>query len=166
MPGAMPAPTVHERILALVAAYPYQVHVHAPVRTVDDAAEVVPELVVDLVKTIAFRIDGTPGIVLAAVAAHAAVDYKKLAHACGRNRRALRLMGAAEVESELGFEVGGLGPFPIAPAIRVVVDQDVLRQARLRCGAGLRTRTLEMRPADLVHATAARVAPIAKITSD
>jgi Cys-tRNA(Pro)/Cys-tRNA(Cys) deacylase len=158
----MTAPSLHPRILNLVAAFPHFVHVHPPVLTVEQAASVVPELVVDLVKTIAFRIDGTPRIVLAAVAARAAVDYKKLAQVIHCNRRALRLMPATEVLAELGCEVGALGPFPVTATVDVIVDQDVLAQTRLRCGAGLRTHTLEIAPADLVRASAAQVASIAK----
>jgi Cys-tRNA(Pro)/Cys-tRNA(Cys) deacylase len=80
----------------------------------------------------------------------------------GCNRRALRLLPAPRVEAELGFEVGGLGPFAIRPDIEVVIDTALLAQRWMRCGAGLRTRTLELAVADAVRASRARVAAIAR----
>jgi Cys-tRNA(Pro)/Cys-tRNA(Cys) deacylase len=153
-----------ERIMELLAAVGVtaQVHEHAAVRTIEEAHQLAPHLVENLVKTIAFEIEPGQRIVLAAVARDAQVDYKQLSVLLGCNRRALRLMPAARVEAELGFEVGGLGPFAVRPDIEVVIDQAVMAQPWLRCGAGLRTRTLQLRADDVLRASAARVAAIAK----
>lgn len=155
---------VFEKIITLLAAADVTptVHEHAAVRTIDEAHSLAPHLVEHLVKTIAFEIEPGPRVVLAAVAHHAQVDYKALSAVLGCNRRALRLIPAPRVEAELGFEVGGLGPFAILPHIEVVLDAALLEQGWLRCGAGLRTRTLELATADVVRASGARVAVIAK----
>lgn len=155
---------IHTRILALLdrADSPYRVHEHPPVRTIDEARVLAPHLLDGLVKTIAFELDGTSRVVLAAVTLDAQVDYAALARCLGVNRRALRLLPAARVEAELGFEVGGLGPFALDERCEVVLDDAVLAQPWLRCGAGLRTRTLELAPEDARRASDARVAPIAK----
>ncbi len=155
---------IFERIMNLLAAAGVtpQVYAHAEVRTIEEAHVLAPHLVENLIKTIAFEIAPGPRIVLAAVARDAQVDYKQLSTLLGCKRRALRLLTAARVEAELGFEVGGLGPFAVSPNVEVVVDSAVLAQPWLRCGAGLRTRTLELNVGDVVRASAARVATIAK----
>lgn len=159
-----PSSTVFHRILALLAAVGAtpRIHTHAEVRTIEEAAQRAPHLLDKLVKTIAFAIEPGPRIVLATVARDAQVDYKQLSAVLTCNRRALRLLAASRVESELGFEVGGLGPFAIAAHIEVVIDSAVLAQRWLRCGAGLRTRTLELDVDDVVRASAAQVATIAR----
>lgn len=155
---------IHTRILALLdrARSPYRVHEHPPVRTIDEARALAPHLLEGLVKTIAFEVDGASRVVLAAVTLDAQVDYAALARCLNVNRRALRLMPAARVEAELGFEVGGLGPFALDARSEVVLDEAVLAQPWLRCGAGLRTHTLELAPADARRVSDARVAMIAK----
>ena len=157
-------PTILERILQLLAdaAIMPLVHHHAPVRTIAEAHALAPHLTENLIKTIAFEIEPGPRIVLAAVASDAQVDYKRLSALLGCNRRALRLIPAARVEAELGFEVGGLGPFAVDPQMEIVIDEAVMIWPWLRCGAGLRTHTLELLPQELVRASAARVAPLAK----
>ena len=157
---------IFERIMDLlaVAGVTPQVHNHAAVRTIDEAHQLAPHLVENLVKTIAFEIEPGARIVLAVVAHDAQVDYKQLSALLGCNRRALRLIPATRVEAELGFEVGGLGPFAVRPDIEVVFDSAVLAQPWLRCGAGLRTRTLQLGVDEAVRASAARVAVIAKRT--
>lgn len=157
-------PEIFEHIVSLltVASIAHRVHEHGEIRTIDEAAQRAPHLLENLIKTIAFEIEAGGRTVLAAVQHTAQVDYKQLSAVLGCNRRALRLIPAARVESELGFEVGGLGPFVVQPHIEVVVDCAVLAQSWLRCGAGLRTRTLELSAADLVLLSRAHVAAIAK----
>lgn len=160
--------TIFEDILALLSAAGITptVHQHPAVRTIEEAQRLAPHLIDNLAKTIAFEIEPGPRIVLAAVAHHAQVDYKALSSLLGCNRRALRLLPAAQVEAELGFEVGGLGPFAVRPDIEVVMDSALLAQSFVRCGAGVRTRTLELSVADAVRASRARVATIARSAAD
>lgn len=155
---------IFSRILAflIAAGVAHRVHEHVEIRTIDEAAQHAPHLLENLIKTIAFEIEPGSRTVLAAVQHAAQVDYKTLSAALACNRRALRLLSAARVERELGFEVGGLGPFALQAGVEVVVDSAVLAQPWLRCGAGLRTRTLELGAADLVRASHAHVATISK----
>jgi prolyl-tRNA editing enzyme YbaK/EbsC (Cys-tRNA(Pro) deacylase) len=71
-------------------------------------------------------------------------------------------MAAATVAARLGVEVGGLGPFPITPGAIVIIDSEVSAWPVMRCGAGSRSRTVELRPADLVRAGLLRIARIAR----
>ncbi len=159
---------VPERILALLEASgaSYRMHEHVAVTTVEEARMRVPELTGNLLKTIAFEVVGTPRRVLAATAADSDIDYKALAVALGCNRRELRLLPAARIEAELGFEVGGVGPFPVHEAIEVVIDAAIEPRLIVRCGAGLRTRTLEIALGGLIQAVQPRLAPLGRLPAD
>jgi len=134
----------------------YRMHCHEPVTTIEAARRKVPHLTHNLLKTIVFRIKDTAWI-LAAVNGDARIHYKKLADAVGVKRKALRSISPDLVESELGFEIGGVGPFPVRPDIRVVFDQSVGKTGNVFCGSGRNTRTVEMDIADLVALTGGSV---------
>jgi len=141
-----------ETIIGMLEAgnVPYVLHEHPAVTTIDEARELVPELVENLVKTVAFELKGD-GWVLVATPCDTRVEYKALARALGCKRTDLRLMPAAEVEAELGFEIGGVGPFPVSDRVRVVLDARLSGRSVVRCGCGLRTRSVELAREDLVR---------------
>ena len=89
----------------------HTLHTHTEVRTIDDAERLVPHLTRNLLKTIVFEIKDR-GWVLAVVTGHDRIDYKLLARACETNRKQIRSVAPETVEEKLGFEVGGIGPFP------------------------------------------------------
>ena len=139
----------------------YRLHDHIPIRTIDEALEKVPHLTKNLLKTVVFRIkDG--GWILAAVGGPDRIHYKRLGECFGVNRRALRSVSPEEVQSDLGFEVGGVGPFPVATDVQVVVDEKLKHLGRVFCGSGLNTKTVEIRVADLIRLSGARVYPVTK----
>jgi Cys-tRNA(Pro)/Cys-tRNA(Cys) deacylase len=88
--------------------------------------------------------------VLAAVRGPDRIHYKALADALGVRRTDLRAIGPEEVELGLGFEVGGVGPFPIRPDLRVLFDLGVAQLERVVCGSGRNTVTVEIAAQDLI----------------
>ena len=140
-----------------------EIHLHEPVRTIEEAHERVPHLTAGLLKTVVFRLDDG-GWVLAAVTGPVRIHYRLLADALGVRRTALRAVGPEEVEAALGFQVGGVGPFALGPAIRVVLDAPILELERVLCGSGRNDRTLELAPGDLARAAGAIVHPIGRPT--
>jgi Cys-tRNA(Pro)/Cys-tRNA(Cys) deacylase len=139
----------------------HRIHEHQPIVTVAEAVARVPELTENLLKTVVFRKkSGT--WVLAALFHNRRVDYKKLAEAVGINRRDLRPVSPADVERALGFEIGGVGPFPISDEIDVVVDDAVTRRDTILCGSGKNTCTVELNVRDLLRVSRAVVAPISR----
>ena len=153
----------YDRILHLLEAggAQYRLHDHISIQTIDEARRRVPHLTVNLLKTVVFRIkDG--GWLLAAVGGTDRIHYKRLGECFGVNRRSVRSVSPGEVQSELGFEVGGVGPFPVAEDVRVVVDEKLKGRNRIFCGSGLNTRTLEIALPDLIRLTGARVYPVTK----
>ncbi len=142
----------------------YRIHHHTAVTTIAEAHRKVPHLTRNLLKTVAFKIKDTAWI-LAAVDSRERIDYKRLADAVGVNRRALRSIAPDQVESELGFAVGGVGPFPVRDDIRVVFDEAIQPSTLVFCGSGLNTRTVEIKAADLIAISGGKVYPISKAPS-
>lgn len=160
----MPHFVAHDRILGLLAqgGIRFQIYVHEPVITLEQALERVPHLCENLLKTVVFR-RGNGGWVLVAVEAQKRVHYKGLAEALGINRTALRAVAPTEVEQEVGFPVGGVGPFPLlGEATRVIIDREAAALERVFCGSGRPDRTLSLDMADLLRVSSAQVYPIAQ----
>jgi len=71
-------------------------------------------------------------------------------------------LSSLEVQEELGYVVGGVAPFAPNAQTVVMLDESILRHKTIFCGTGSTDRTLEIAPADLVAASNAEVAPIAR----
>jgi Cys-tRNA(Pro)/Cys-tRNA(Cys) deacylase len=154
---------VYDQITARLAAagVAFRIHEHAPSITVQDAETHLDFPVEQLLKTIAFRVKNR-GWVLAALCGHAQVDYKRLAAALSVSRDKLMRLTPEEVQSDLGYELGGVAPFAPHAQTEVLIDAGTLGWPLIYCGAGRNDRTLEIAPRLLVQATGARVAGIAK----
>ena len=154
------------RIVNSLAAsgIPYTIHEHAPSVTIQDADDNLWFPVERLVKTIAFRIKGG-GYVLAALCGYSQVDYKKLAAAVGVNRTKLMRMAPEEIETELGYVLGGVAPFAPNDRTHVVLDASVMAWPTIYCGTGRPDRTLEIAPLQLVEVARAHVTDLARTSS-
>ena len=144
----------YDKILQLLTQHrvPFKIHEHEAVRTIEDAEDKASDLVRNLIKTIAFHIkDGE--WVLAGVRSCDRVDYRKLAAVLGVNRRQLRSLSPEQVQAELGFEIGGVGPFPVKKDVKVIFDQHLNALETIYCGSGKNTRTLELQFGDLLTLT-------------
>jgi len=137
------------------------VHVHAPSVTVKDADETLDFPVGRIVKTIAFRVKNQ-GWLLVGLCGYDQADYRKLAEFTGVSRDKITRLEPEELQTELGYEVGGTAPFAPNDRTRVVLDRHVMQHSTIFCGTGRRDRTLEIAPADLVRITGAAVAPVAR----
>ena len=78
----------------------------------------------------------------------------------GVNRKELRSVAHAVVKSELGFPIGGVGPFPVRADIRVVFDVGLEQLGTVFCGSGRNTETVEMDIGDLIRLSRGNVFPI------
>ena len=134
---------VYDQIINLLHSnnIAYQLHEHEPVRTVAEVEAKLPFLLDKMLKTVAFRVkDGR--FILAGLRGHDRIDYRQLAAYCGVNRRAIASMSPEAVEAELGFEVGGVGPFSLRPNVIVLLDEQLLEMGTVYCGSGRNTATL------------------------
>lgn len=153
-----------ERIAALLAdnQVPHTVHEHVAVSTIDEAKKLVPELTINLLKTVVFEVHQTPQVLLVAVDRDAAVDYKRVSKLAGCSRRALRLMPGERVSEELGFEIGGVGPFRVDDRISIILDAAIDAASDVKVGGGLRTRTIELKYQELARLGAATIAGVSR----
>lgn len=152
---------VYATIIGLLEASgaAYRVHQHPAVVTIDEARRTVPHLTRNLLKTVVFRIKDDDWV-LAAVACGDRVHYKRLADALAVKRTALRTVPARRVADELGFEIGGIGPFPVRGDVRVVFDATLPCLDSVYCGSGRNTRTIQIGAADLISLSRGIVHPI------
>lgn len=137
----------------------YRVHAHPAVVTIDEARRTVPHLTRHLIKTVVFQLKDAEWI-LAAVPGGDRIHYRQLADALGVKRTALRSVPARRVATELGFEIGGIGPFAIRDDVRVVFDATLPLLNIVYCGSGRNTRTIQIGAADLIALSRGIVYPI------
>ncbi len=165
VPSGAPGPGGAAAVIAAQLAgsgIAHTVHRHVAVATIDEALARVPHLTEDLLKTVVFEIAGSARRLLVAVDCAARVDYRGVAAAAGCSRRALRLVPPERVAAELGFEIGGVGPFRVAPGVEVVLDAGSAPARRVRVGGGLRTLTIELAFGDLAALGEATLAAVAR----
>ncbi|HXP75185.1 MAG TPA: YbaK/EbsC family protein [Stellaceae bacterium] len=142
------------------AGIQYRTHKHAPLVSFEAAKTVLPFDPGAMVKGLVFR---TPSEAFAIVALRGAdrADYKKIADALGVRRADLRAADPADVEAELGMQLGGIVPLPIKGAV-VLIDQGVAALDTIFCGSGRNDVTLELKAQDLVQIAPDRVGGFAK----
>ena len=140
---------------------PFTLIEHPQVRTIEDAHEKVPHLTRNLIKTVVFKVKDAQWV-LAGVNSADRIDYKKLSQALEVNRKQLRSVPPEAVEEALGFEIGGIGPFPVAADVTVFLDESLLSLGSVFCGSGKNTVTVSMDIADLAAASNALTASIRK----
>ncbi len=109
-------------------------------------------------KTLIAEVDGQ--LTVAVVPVSGSLDTKALANATGGKKAAMADPALAERAS--GYVTGGIAPLGLRRALPVVVDESALGYATIFCSAGQRGMQIELAPADLVAAAAARTAPIAR----
>ena len=154
---------MYEQILSLLDNHgvAYERHEHEPVQTVAEVEAKLPFLLDKMLKTVAFRVkDGR--LILAGLRGHDRIDYRQLAAYCGVNRRAVASMSPEAVEAELGFEVGGVGPFALQPNVHVLLDEQLAEMSTVYCGSGRNTATLAINFADLLRVCGGELVRLAR----
>ena len=154
----------YDKVIAMLerSGSDFQLHDHPVVTTIEEARAKVPHLTRNLLKTVVFRIKGAEWV-LAAVQGFDRIHYRKLADAMGVKRTQLRSIAPDQVESELGFEIGGVGPFAVREDIRVVFDASLEGVGTIFCGSGKNTRTVEMDADDLIALSDGIMYPICQV---
>ncbi len=142
---------VFEKVQSLLefSGSPFALYTHPAVSTIEDAEIKVPHLTKNLLKTIVFKIKGSDWV-FAVVKGQDRIDYKELARAFNVNRRQIRTVSPDRVEEQLGFEIGGIGPFPVNDTIKIIMDQALTGIGMIFCGSGKNTVTIEMDISDLI----------------
>lgn len=108
-------------------------------------------------------VDTGAGLAVGVVPVSCTLDLKAVASALGVKRVAMADPAAAERSS--GYVVGGISPIGQKRALRTVVDESAFEHATVLVSGGRRGLDLELSPEDLVRATGAGRAVIARRAS-
>jgi len=125
-------------------------------RTAASAADLLGVPVADVAKSLLFRVDGDP--VLVVVPGHLTVDTSLLAVALGA--REIALAKARDVVETTGYEPGAVPPCALAHPLRLIADPRVLDRDVVYCGGGTVTTMLRIRSVDLVGLVRPQVARV------
>ncbi len=127
----------------------------------DFGAEAVEKLEADpnrVFKTLLAEVDGS--LVVAVVPVTGRLDLKALAAACG-GKRAL-MADPAVAERKTGYTVGGISPIGQRTRLPTVIDESARSFATVLVSGGRRGFDIELDPNDLVRATTAVWAVVAR----
>jgi prolyl-tRNA editing enzyme YbaK/EbsC (Cys-tRNA(Pro) deacylase) len=127
-------------------------------RTAVDAAAAVGCDVAQIVKSLVFIADDGP--VLALTSGANRVDEGKLAAALDTG--SVRKADADEARAATGYAIGGTPPFGHETRLAVLCDQDLVDHDQLWAAAGTPMDVFPLTPAQLIAASAATIADIAK----
>jgi prolyl-tRNA editing enzyme YbaK/EbsC (Cys-tRNA(Pro) deacylase) len=131
-------------------------------RTAVEAARAVGATVGQIVKSLVFVADGQPVLALAS-GAHR-VDPDKLARAAAASR--VEKATAETTRSVTGFSIGGVPPVGHLTALRVFVDEALLRHRIVYAAAGTPHAVFAVEPQALVRVTQGEIADLAEARDD
>ncbi|CAN5450574.1 Cys-tRNA(Pro) deacylase [soil metagenome] len=109
-------------------------------------------------KTLMTEVDG--GLAVAIVPVSGKLDLKNLAAVLGAKKA--RMADPALAERRTGYIVGGISPIGQKTALRTVLDETAELFDTVFVSGGRRGFDIELSPEDLVRATSAILAPIAR----
>ena len=126
-------------------------------RTAADAAAAIGVELGQIVKSLAFAVDGE--ITMALLSGSNRLDEAALAVAAGGS--SCERADAAAVRAATGFPIGGVPPFGHTTPLPIFLDRDLLAYDEVWAAAGTPHDNFAIAPADLVRATGATVADLA-----
>ncbi|MCL2735466.1 MAG: Cys-tRNA(Pro) deacylase [Propionibacteriaceae bacterium] len=158
--GAAPTPAI-QALDASGIAYTLHEFEHDPRSMEGFGREGATKLGIDparIFKTLMARVDAA--LVCAVVPVAGMLDLKALAGAIGGKKA--QMADPQDAERATGYVVGGISPLGQRRACPTVIDESVLAFDTVMVSGGRRGLDIELSPADLVHATSAQLAPIAR----
>ena len=160
--GEAPLPPAAQRVQEALraAGYPHRVRVMpASTRTSAEAAAAVGCTVAEIAKSLVFRAKPSGQAVLAVASGAHRVDEKKIAALIGEG------IGKADadfVRDRTGYAIGGVPPIAHDSRPVVVIDESLMRFARVWVAGGTPNALFPLAPSELVALTGGRVADIAQ----
>jgi len=133
------------------------IHLPALSSSAELAAAALGVPVSEVVKTLVFRLDGRPIVVL--VPGDTSVDTVALARELGGSHAALAR--GEDVLDLTGYRPGAVPPCALGSPLPVVADPGVFGPDVVYCGGGTTTTMLKVRSSDLRTLLAPREAPVA-----
>jgi prolyl-tRNA editing enzyme YbaK/EbsC (Cys-tRNA(Pro) deacylase) len=130
----------------------------ASTRTVAEAAQAVGCEVGQIVKSLVFKTRRSERPVLILASGVNRVDEKKVTAHIGEE---LVKADAEFVRRQTGFAIGGVPPVGHAQKLETFLDEDLLQYTQVWAAAGTPNAVFQLRPAELMEITGARVESIA-----
>ena len=124
--------------------------------TAEEAARAAGCTIGQIVKSLVFAGDGEFALVL--VPGDLRADRALVAAECGWSKA--RMATADEVVATVGFEPGGVAPFPRGDVAHVLMDPSFMRYEIVWAGAGTHSHMVMLSPLDLERLSEARAALI------
>jgi Cys-tRNA(Pro)/Cys-tRNA(Cys) deacylase len=152
-----PATTALTRAGIPFAVHPYEHDPAAPSYGLE-AAEALGVPAEQVFKTL--LVEGERGLAVGVVPVSRTLDLKAVASALGVKK--VGMARPEDAERSSGFVVGGISPVGQKRPLPTVVDESALAFARVYVSGGRRGLDLSLAPADLVRATSATTAAIAR----
>lgn len=153
------APTLLDRLIARGEIHARMIEPGVPTPTVADAAAAIGVDPRQIIKSLLFT-DGRDEVVLAVLSGSSRVDRLRLADVAGLSR--VKMAPAELVLARTGYPAGGTPPVGHIEALPVIVDEQVADLPVVFGGGGRVDSLLEIRPAEILRVTGARVADIAE----
>lgn len=141
--------------LAALGAHGRVVELDASTRTSAEAAAAIGTTVAQIAKSLVFLAGETPVLVIASGANRVSMD--KLA---GRLGAAAGRATADDVKRLTGFPIGGVPPIGHATPLRVLIDRDLFKHAKIWAAAGTPHAVFPTAPDALLRLTGGEVADL------
>jgi Cys-tRNA(Pro)/Cys-tRNA(Cys) deacylase len=125
-----------------------------------EAAEVLELPPAQVFKTLLVEVDGK--LAVGVVPVDKQLDLKAVAAAL--NGKKATMADPAAAERSTGYVVGGISPIGQKRSLPTVVDSSASEQDTVYVSGGRRGLDIGLTPADLIKVTAARTAPIARLS--
>jgi Cys-tRNA(Pro)/Cys-tRNA(Cys) deacylase len=125
-----------------------------------EAAEVLGLPTAQVFKTLLVEVDGK--LAVGVVPVDKQLDLKSVAAAL--NGKKATMADPAAAERSTGYVVGGISPIGQKRSLPTVVDSSASEQDTVYVSGGRRGLDIGLTPADLIKVTAARTAPIARLS--
>lgn len=134
----------------------FKVITHNPLFTMDDVVRElnIPEQAA--AKTLLVNISGS-GLFRVVLQGKARLDFRRLALVLKVPKTSIRF-ASRDIIERTGFTVGAIPPF--GGGLPTCIDQSLLSQDILYCGAGDNNKTFSLRPEDVVSLSSALIADI------
>lgn len=132
---------------------PYEIIEHDEITNVDDGVALLNLSEENILKTIGFLANRS--FVFVVLQGRKRIDYKKLTQILEIKRESLKMLKVDIIETELGYQLGGLSPIHTDNRINVLMDVNILKVNEVFCGIGVRNKTLRMTPKNLILASEA-----------
>ncbi|MFB6192670.1 MAG: aminoacyl-tRNA deacylase [Candidatus Nanohaloarchaea archaeon] len=128
--------------------------IHAKSETVDESAENTDVDKSRIIKTLIFMADEPVAVLCPG---DTSVSEEKLEEIIGSDTR---MANPSEVEDSTGYKIGGVSPFDLD--IPVIIEEELMKQEKVRPAAGSRVLGVLLDPGDLKELTDGKVVDVAR----